>query len=124
MADKNVTLGQLKNFAEKADARLDVLELAKMAPSSISIAATGWANDSGDVKYPFRYTLTVEGVTTASRADVVLDAESVEAASKSGVCAVSETAANTVIFKSRTAPASDLTGTIYVYKKVVKDETE
>lgn len=122
MADnKNVTMGQLVDFAKKADKRLDDLEMVKMGSMNLVISASGWTNDSGDENFPHRYVMTVDGVTAASRADAVLDDASIKVASVSGVCAVSETAANSVIFKSRTAPTSDLTGTLYVYKQVVEN---
>lgn len=116
---KNITLAQLREFAERADNRLDVLEAGTPKGYALTLAANGWTNDSGDANYPYRYKLTVDGITAASRADAVLDAGSVAVASECGVCAVSETAQNTVIFKSRTAPTADLTGTLYITKTPV-----
>ena len=114
---KKVTLAQLRELAERADNRLDALEMGSPIGQSMTLTASGWTKNSGDVNYPYRYQLTVNGITSASRADAVLDAGSVYVASECGVCAVSETATNTVIFKSRTAPTSNLTGTLYITKE-------
>ena len=116
---KKITLAQFRDFVERADDRLDVLEAGTPKGYAMTLAANGWTNDSGDASYPYRYQLTVDGITAASRADAVLDAGSVAVASECGVCAVSETAQNTVIFKSRTAPTADLTGTLYITKTPV-----
>lgn len=115
-----ITKTQLLELARQADERLDALEATTPDAQDMTLASTGWTNDSGDADYPYQYRLTVDGVTTASRADAVLDAGSVAAASGCGVCAVSETDTNTVIFKSRTAPTVNLTGTLYVTKTAAK----
>lgn len=117
---KNVTLETLLEFAQKADARLDVVEMNMPLRQDVTIPAIGWTNDSGDTIYPYQNRLTIAGITTASRTDVILDAASVAVASDCGVCAVCETAANTVIFKSRTAPTADLTGLIYITRTAVE----
>ncbi len=113
---KKITMAQLQEFASRADGRLDALEAGVPVGMEMTLAANGWTNNSGDANYPYQYRLTVDGITAASRADAVLDAGSVAAASVCGVCAVSETADNTVIFKSRTAPTANLTGTLYITK--------
>lgn len=110
----NITLKQLENFAERADERLDALELNATKSYTLTIPANGWTNDSGDAEFPYQCKLTVDGVTSASRADAVLDSGSVAIASDCGVCAASETADNTVIFTSRTAPTASLTGVLYI----------
>ena len=114
--DKHITLGQLKTFAAQADARLDALEAGTPRGQSVMLAASGWTNDSGDDNYPYQYKLAVDGITTASRADIVLDAASAAAASESGVSTVTETTAGTVILRAREAPTAALTGTLYVTK--------
>ena len=115
-----MTLETLLEFAQKADARLDVVEMNMPLRQDVTIPASGWTNDSGDTIYPYQNRLTIAGITTASRTDVILDAASVAVASDCGVCAVCETAANTVIFKSRTAPTADLTGLIYITRTAVE----
>ena len=122
--DKKITLDQHVDLAEQVDKRLDALEAGTPKVMALTLASGGWTEDSGDENYPFQYKLTVAGVTDASRADAVLDAGSVALASDCGVCAVSETATNTVIFKSRTAPTADLTGSLYITKTVRTDGTQ
>ena len=113
---KNITLAQMRTFVQQADKRLDALEAGTPRGQAVTFAVSGWTNDSGDANYPYQYKLTVDGITTASRADIVLDAASAEAASESGVSTVTETAANTVILRARTAPTSALSGTLYITK--------
>ena len=113
---KKITLEQFAAFAQKVDTRLDSLEGNRAKGHPMTISASGWTNDSGDANYPYQYKLTVAGVTDASRADAVLDAGSVVTATACGVCAVCKTAANTVIFTSRTAPTGNLTGVLYIAK--------
>lgn len=113
---KNITADQLVEFAKMADGRLDDLELNSPKGRVLTLASGGWTQDSGDENYPYRYVLAVEGVTVASRADAVLDTASAAAAAESGVCAATETEDGSVIFKSYTPPAVDLTGYLYVVK--------
>lgn len=113
---KNITFEQLQEFAERADERIDALEGNSPKGRAMTLASGGWTNDSGDANYPYQYKLTVEGVTSASRADAVLDDTSVAVAAACGVCPTTTTAANTVIFKSNTAPTAALTGVLYIRK--------
>lgn len=122
--DKLVTVGQHVDLAELVDKRLDDLEANSPKGQSLTLAQSSWTNDSGDTNYPYQYNLTVAGLTAESRADVVLDAASVAVASDCGVCAVCETAADTVIFKSRTAPTADLTGLIYITQTAAMSSAE
>ena len=113
----HITLEQLRDLAERSDARLDDLEARRVEGYDLNLSSDNWTADSGDANYPYQYKLTVEGVTAASKADAVLDENSRTVAAGCGVCADSETADNTVIFKSRTAPTAHLTGVLYVIKK-------
>lgn len=122
MAD-NITLEQLQNFAERADARMDRLELNLSKGQDLTLSQNGWTNDSGDEDFPYQYVLPVEGVTIASRADAVLDASSIVVASACGLCAVCDTADGSVVFKSYTVPAADLTGTLYIKKEAATSGT-
>lgn len=125
MADEKnvVTVEQMLDFAQKADKRLDALEANATQKQDLTLAASGWTDDSGDTKYPYQYILTVTGVTTASKADAVLDDASVEVASECGVHPNTNTGADTVIFKSKTAPADALTGVLYIKKNAALSST-
>lgn len=122
MAD-NITFEQLQEFAERADERLDRLELNLEKGQDMTISKSGWTNDSGDENFPYQYVLSVEGVTTASRADAVLDAGSIVVASACGMCAACDTADGTVVFKSYTVPTADLTGKLYIKKQAATSGT-
>lgn len=94
----------------------DALEANMSKGRELTIAKGGWTNDSGDVNFPYQYVLSVEGVTTASRADAVLDAGSIVVASACGMCSACDTVEGSVVFKSYTAPTANLTGKLYVKK--------
>lgn len=83
-----------------------------------SLTAGGWVSDSsgGSVaaKYPYKYTLVQSGISEDTRVDAVLDAVSASNAGNCGMCPVTETAANAIIFRCHAAPAVTLTGTLYV----------
>lgn len=124
MADKNnITLEQLQNFAERADKRLDRLELNSPIKQALLLSADGWTNDSGDTEYPYRYALTVDGITTDSRVDAELDDGSVAVAKACGMYAFTETTENTVVFKSIAAPENNLTGVMYITRTAAMSGT-
>lgn len=87
------------------------------ANMSFTLAAASWVSDSsgGSVaaQYPYKYTLALTGVTADTRVDAVLDAVSAANAGICGMCPVTETAANAIIFRSRTRPTAALAGTLY-----------
>ena len=122
MAD-NITYEQLQDFAVRADTRLDRLELNLEKGQDMTISKSDWTNDSGDENFPYQYVLSVEGVTTASRADAVLDAGSIVVASACGMCAACDTADGSVVFKSYTVPTADLTGKLYIKKQAATSGT-
>ena len=85
---------------------------------SFTLSKSAWVTGSGDEKHPYKYALTVDGVTAASRADALFDKASVEAAYASGVSSSTDTVENAVVFTSRAAPTADLTGVLYITKTV------
>lgn len=117
MAGKDlITFEQLQEFAERADERIDALESSSAVRNNLLLSRDIWTNDSGDEDYPYQYVLTVEGVTATSRVDAELDDNSIAVATACGMCSVTKTAENAVIFKSYTRPAADLTGYLYISK--------
>lgn len=114
--DNLITFEQLQDFAGRADKRLDALEANSPKAQDLILRSDGWTNDSGDENYPYQYKLTIEGVTTASRADAEFDDASLTVATACGVDVRTKTAANAVIFKSFTLPTANLTGTLYITK--------
>lgn len=82
-------------------------------PTSFTLAAANWVSGSGITAFPYKYTLSVSGVTADSVVRAVLNPASVEIAAECGMCSCCESGSGTVTFYSRTAPTSALTGTIY-----------
>lgn len=113
---KHITRKQLKELAQRSDARLDTLEAATPVAQDLTIPNTGWTS-SGDSNYPYQYTLSVSGATTASKVDVVLNDASVVLASACGLSNATETGSGTVIFKSYQVPSAALSGVLYLTKE-------
>ena len=114
----NLSAKAFLDFVKTADKRIDDLEASRPKAQELTLYRSKWTSGSGDEKHPYQYRLAVEGVTEASRADALFDKASVITASASGVCAATDTVENAVVFTSRTAPTVDLTGVLYVTKKV------
>lgn len=103
MADeKNATLAQLIELADKADERLDALEVGKenkVSPVSITIPTEGWASeeidDTGEeetgASYPFYCDIAAAGATALHWADVTIIRSSLDAATNCGLCPTCET---------------------------------
>lgn len=110
MADKkNVTLAQLAEFARKADARLDNLEIGKenkVSPVSITIPAEGWAaeTDEAMASYPFYYDIAAESVTAKDRVDIAIAPGSMDVAIGCGICPTNETLAGKIRVWARSVP--------------------
>lgn len=81
-----------------------------------SLDAGKWTEDSAGAgaEYPYKYVLTLSGVTAEARADAVLDAGSALMAGVCGMSPVTETVLNGVVFRSRTIPTNALTGQLYL----------
>jgi len=114
--DKNVTLGQLQAFAERADQRLDALEEAVPRSLPLALEPSRWtaAEDGWQLTLPL-------GVTAAHRADAVLDAASLTPAASARLLPVVETTEGAAVFRARRRPDSPLTGTIFVTKPTETD---
>lgn len=120
--EKSISLEQLKEFAKRADKRLDDLEENRPKGRDMTLSTNGWTMESGDTNFPYQYILTAEGTTEASRADAVLDSESIVTAISCGLCATTETAENAVIFKSYEKPTTALTGVLYIRKTAAMND--
>jgi len=118
-----ITLKQLRAFAISADKRLDDLEANSPVARALTLTKDGWVKNSGDDSYPYQYELMVENVTAESRADVEFDSASLAVAMACGVDARTETGAGKVLFRSFSAPATGLTGILYITKKAALNGT-
>lgn len=82
-----------------------------------TLAANSWAEDrAGSAVYPYKYELTLSGVTSDVRADIIFDHASAYAAGNCGMSPVSSTTTNKIILRSANIPAQALTGTVYLTK--------
>ena len=84
---------------------------------SLTLAVSGWVEDSSagvSDRYPYKYVLALSGVSADTRVDAVLDALSSATAGACGLCSVTETGEDVVIFRSMTIPPTALTGTLYI----------
>lgn len=123
MADeKFITQEQFVETMAKIDKRLDRLELNLPKDREITIPASGWVS-SGDADYPYQYTLAVEGVTAASKAELTLDDAGVSVGTDCGFCPGVDTGAGTVIFKSYEIPTAAMSGVLTIRKEAATSST-
>lgn len=113
--------GQLAGALQEVENCLNELDAVKAniaVRQGFTLAADSWNDDLNEdapaTEYPRRYALAVEGVTANSRIDAVLDAASVDVAAACGLCPTTETADGLVIFRSRSAPATSISGQLYI----------
>lgn len=82
---------------------------------NFTLSANSWLNDTASSEiYPWKYELTLTGVTVDVRADVIFDHASAYVAGNCGISPVSSTAKNKVILRSSSKPTVNLTGTLYL----------
>lgn len=107
---------------------LDATKAYVAARMGFTLNAASWVEDSSGtetaLEYPYKYTLALQGVTADTRVDAVLNPVSASLAGLSDMCPVTETAANAVIFRSRTAPEDNLSGTLYITQGETETEEE
>ena len=120
MANENLTkLSHLEMMGERVNEEMEKLD-DKNADVPVRLdlilAAASWVlSDDGAV---YVYTYPVTGITPNHRADAILDDASSWRAARFGVHPTTETVTGGVVFKSRTPPASDLTGQLYISESV------
>ena len=113
MADVT-TLAQARSALTTIKAIMDGLAGYIPEPKSVSLPANSWSTDSNTV-YPKYQDITVSGITTDDRADIVFDDSLADIIMTCGVSPVTTvTAANTVRVRAVTAPSVALTGTAWI----------
>ena len=113
MADV-VTLTQSRNAFTLIKSIMDGLAGYIPEPRSVSLPANSWATDN-DTTYPAYQDITISGITTDDRADIVFSDGLADTLMNCGVSPVSTvTAANTVRVRAVTAPTVALTGTAWI----------
>ena len=114
-------LTEIGGAIEQLDANKAYIAVSK----DFTLAANSWINDSaGSAQYPYEYELTLSGVSSDVRADVVFDHTSAYHAGSCGMSAISSTAENKVILRSNKQPEQALTGTVYLTRGKVSTSNE
>ncbi len=124
MADeKNITLEQFKDFAQKADARLDNLETGKADKPemlNITIPASNWTENQDEATsaagYAFSCDVAVEGATSADSADTIIAPGSMQAAVACGLCPTSTVVDGAVRYYAVSAPTQALSVQVRMIK--------
>ena len=124
MADeKNIPVEQFKDFAEKADSRLDKLETGKADKPEvleIAIPASGWAENQDEAisaaGYAFSYDAAVEGATAADSAETIISPASMQTAVECGLCPTSAVVDGAVRYYAVTAPTQALSVQVRIIK--------
>lgn len=88
----------------------------------IMLSRGAWVSntDQDSSYFPYKYELTLQNVTANTRADVLFDAGSMDAAMLARLSNVVETGVDTVKFKSQYVPTQNLTGTMSLIQKVTE----
>ena len=124
MADeRNITVAQFKDFAAKADERLDKLETGKadkVSPVSITIPVSAWTENTDTATkaagFAFYADTAVEGLAAEDSTDTVLDYASLEPAKACGMANTASPMAAKIRHFAVSKPTTALTATLRVFK--------
>ena len=109
-----ITKNQLRGVLARIKAILDGLADYISDERTVTLPVANWQTDN-NAEYPAYQDITVSGITTDDRADVIFDENVFEAAATCGVSSVSTvTAANTVRIRAVEAPEVALTATVWI----------
>ena len=121
--DKNITVAQFKNFAAKADERLDKLETGKadkVSPVSITIPVSAWTENTDTATlaagFAFYADTAVEGLAAEDSTDTVLDYASLEPAKACGMANTATPMEENIRHYAVSKPTTALTATLRVFK--------
>lgn len=106
-------LVELTTATVEAVTELDAAKADVTVRTVFSVPVSGWGS-SGNTAYPYKATLAVDGVDINTRADVVLDVTSANAAGAAGVCSVAETVAGGVVLLAKYKPTAEIKGEMYL----------
>lgn len=95
---------------------LDAEKLDKAIKLSAEISVSSWSSASGD--YPFYSDISIPGITTNDRADIVISPGSVKTAQQAGICPFSETLGDGVRIRAEKKPSTVITAEIWIFKGV------
>ena len=119
--EKNVTLDQLKDFATRADQRLDKLETGKADRVSfvqITIQVDAWQdntdNATRDKGFLYYADAAVAGVAAKDGAETTLDVASLATAAACGMCGTASTGAGVVRYLAVSVPTEAITAQVQI----------
>ena len=119
-------LGHLKNGLEAAKAyalskvnehtvavvaalkEMEAAKADKYSATTATISTSGWVNNTSVAAYPYYYDISVSGVTTNDRADIVIAQTSLATAKACGLCATSETLAGKIRIRAAKTPTTSI----------------
>lgn len=121
--DKNITVAQFKNFAAKADERMDKLETGKadkVSPVSITIPVSAWTENTDTATlaagFAFYADTAVEGLAAEDSTDTVLDYASLEPAKACGMANTATPMVAAMRYYAAEKPTIALTATVRIHK--------
>ena len=75
---------------------------------SVTISTSGWVSDTSVPSKPYRYDISVSGVTASDSADINLSDAAQETAAKCGLSARAGTAAGKIQLRAKTKPSASM----------------
>ena len=104
-------------------AQQEIVEIKADKPTAtpLTIPAGGWAiekavegDEETEEAYPCYYDVTVAGVTTKDRADIIVARSSMEAALACGLCPTTETLAGKIRLRAVRQPTQDMAAEYWI----------
>ena len=98
-------------FAAATAEAIEEVEAAKADKAkwvSVTISTSGWVSDTSVPSKPYRYDISVSGVTTSDSADVNISDAAQETAAKCGLSARAGTAAGKIQLRAKTKPSASM----------------
>ncbi len=95
---------------------IDAEKLDKAVTLSAEIPANSWNSGSGD--YPYYSDISIPGITTSDRADIVISPGSIKTAQQVGICPFTETLGDAVRIRAEKQPNTSITAEIWILKGV------
>ena len=107
----NITLSQLRGFAQRINKELNLLEAREIPgiyePVAFTIPTSGWGTDSSVPDFPNYYDVTVSGLTEADIVDVITAPSSAMVARAANFAPV-QTYAGKFRLRCKTIPAAEI----------------
>ena len=112
---KVVTKDQLEETMTAGKAIMDGLAGYIPEKKTVTLPVANWQTDANNEDYPVYQDVTVSGITTDDRADIVFSEALIDTVAECGVSPITTvTAANTVRVRAVAAPETALTATAWI----------